>query len=84
MLNNTVWFKDYWNGAARTKVGAKVDDTLKQQSLAKAEAGTSEFVINTQTVAQKSGDAGVSFVVTVAPKPSPSAGLARTAENTTR
>jgi light-harvesting protein B-800-850 alpha chain len=85
VLNNTTWFKDYWNGGARAKVGANVDDAVKKQSLAKVEGGASEFVINTQPVAQKGGDASASFVVTVTPKTSSSGGgLTRTAENDTR
>lgn len=85
VLNNTTWFKDYWNGAARAKVGmhepAKADEAVKKQSFA---GGTSDFVINTHSLAQRSGDAGVSFLVTVAPKSSSGGGLARTAENETR
>ena len=85
VLNNTTWVKDFFNGGARAKVGmhepAKADEAVKKQAFA---GGASDFVINTQSVAPKSGDASVSFVVTVTPKSSPGGGLARTAANETR
>ena len=81
VLNNTTWFKDYWNGAARAKVG--MNDAVKP-ALAKSEGGTAAFVVNTQPVAQKSGDASASFVVTVTQVPSPEGGATRTAANDTR
>lgn len=88
VLNNTTWFKDYWNGGARAKVGmhepAKADEAVKKQSFTNDQGGNSEYVIKTQQAAQKDGDASVSFVVTVTPKSPPGAAIARTAENTTR
>ena len=80
VLNNTTWFKDYWAGGARAKVG--MDDAAKP-ALAKAEAGGSAFVIKTsQPVAQK-GDASASFVVTVT-KETSSSDTTQTAQAETR
>lgn len=66
VLNHTTWFSNYWNGAARPKVGM-MNSTSPVAAL--TENGSPEFAINVAPVADGTGNGGTGFVVTVTPKP---------------
>ena len=83
VMTHTTWMSNYWQGAARNRVTEKGGAALASTALT-SQPG---YVLSIAPVAGAAGQAGTSFVVTVAANPAPApaaagAAPAKTAMNT--